>query len=103
MSFFSFFRLAWILIIFGLAVYTINALFIKERIQFNLLALLPESQTETMQSVRQLMDETDISRQILILIGHPNSKTSRAGLIHKPFLKIIKTFFKTYPLIAQAF
>lgn len=106
MSFFSFFRLAWILIIFGLAVYTINALFIKERIQFNLLALLPESQTETMQSVRQLMDETDISRQILILIGHPNSKTSRAGLSHLrqelkyvslPFLENnTQTLFKDY-------
>ncbi len=68
---------AWLVIILALAAYDFQALFMQKRVQFDLMALLPESKTAAMKEVGQLMEEANFLGRIVIFVGHPQATTSQ--------------------------
>ncbi|NCP62653.1 MAG: hypothetical protein GW748_05000 [Alphaproteobacteria bacterium] len=110
-KFYHFLRFSWLALLLILTGISLK----NKTIQFDLLALLPDSKTEKMLHVRHFTDDTDISKQVMILVGHQNKdkaqealKTLRQGLKtsgpalvenNSKFLeKSYKTLFRTlYP------
>ncbi len=80
LPFFSGLSWAWFFLILVLATYDIKSLFFEKTVQFDLMALLPESKTESMKATNQLMDETNLSGRVLILVGHQNSSIALSAL-----------------------
>jgi predicted exporter len=70
----------WLVIILALASYSIHSLFIQDKIQFNVLALLPEGKTEPMRAVSDFMKDTELSNRVVILLGHKDPKLAKAAL-----------------------
>ena len=82
-KFYHFLRFSWLALLLILTGISLK----NKTIQFDLLALLPNSKTEKMLHVRHFTDDTDISKQVMILVGHQNKdkahealKTLRQGL-----------------------
>ncbi|HUX78827.1 MAG TPA: hypothetical protein VMW10_03640 [Alphaproteobacteria bacterium] len=78
-SFFSAFGLLWFLVILTLAAYDTRGLFIEKKVQFDLMALLPESKTEALKVASQLMEEANVLGRVLILVGHPDPAASQSA------------------------
>jgi predicted exporter len=74
---FSLLSVAWFLLILALAAYDVRSLFFQKNVQFDLMALLPESRTEGMSAAKQLMEEVNLIGRVLILVGHQDAATSR--------------------------
>jgi len=72
----------WLAIILSLATYSAHTLFVQGKIQFDVLALLPEGKTADMKAVSQLMEDANLSGRLLILVGSPDAKTAKLALQH---------------------
>jgi predicted exporter len=72
---------AWLILILSLGAYQLHALFNKERVQFDLLALLPDSNTGNLTAVTQFMRDVNLSNRLLILVGHQDASKARSALI----------------------
>ncbi len=72
----------WGLIVLALAGFSYRGLSVEERIQFDILAMLPSSHSASIAEVRTLMDKSKITQQNLIFFGHPDPKESKQAL-HK--------------------
>jgi predicted exporter len=73
---YHFLRFSWIVLLLVLAGVSLK----NNTIQFDLLALLPDSKTEKMVQVRHFMNDTDLSKQVMILVGHKDPKTAQQAL-----------------------
>lgn len=70
---------AWLIFILALCAYSTNALLVQNRIQFDLMALLPEGESQNMKAVSQLMEDTKLTNQIILMIGHPDSTLAKTA------------------------
>ncbi|HBN22592.1 MAG TPA: hypothetical protein DD412_05080 [Holosporales bacterium] len=75
-GFYHFLRFSWLTLLLVLTGISLK----DQSIQFDLLALLPDSKTEKMVHVRQFMDDTDIAKQVTILVGHKDKKIAQKAL-----------------------
>ncbi len=73
---YHFLRFSWLALLLILTGISLK----NNTIQFDLLALLPDSKTEKMLHVRHFTDDTDISKQVMILVGHQNKETAQKAL-----------------------
>ena len=78
--YYSFAGWAWLLVIISLAAYSANALWTPGKIQFDLLALLPESKTQKMLAANQLMVDANLSGRIVILLGDENPVKAKQAI-----------------------
>ncbi len=72
--------LAWFAIIVSLTLYCAQSLLVEGKIQFDILALLPEGKTEKMRISNQLMDDANIPGRMVILFGHKDKDTALQAL-----------------------
>jgi predicted exporter len=79
---YTFLSWSWLLIILAFAIYDINSLFTQQKIQFNLMVLLPKNKSEEMKIANQFIENSKFMDRSLILIGH-----SDAGLAQSAFEK----------------
>jgi len=79
-SFYVLLSWSWLLLMLTFAAYDINALLTQKKVQFDLMALLPENKTEKMKVAHQLMENSNFMDRALILIGHSNPAIARAAL-----------------------
>ena len=75
------FAIIWLAVIACLGAYSSQALFMKGKIQFDLLALLPEGQTKNMRLSNELMDDGNISGRLVITFGHENGEQAKGALL----------------------
>jgi len=68
---------AWLFLILLFAVYDTRSLFFENKVQFDLMSLLPKSKTETLKTLNNLMDEANIAGHVLILVGHKDATVSQ--------------------------
>lgn len=73
LPFYSIFAWCWCVLVVLLALYDIRSLFFEKKIQFDLMSLLPQSHSEKMLTLNQLMDENNIAGHVVILVGHKDS------------------------------
>lgn len=79
-QFHRFLSILWIAIVLGLAGFNYQALVLEDRVQSDILAMLPSSHSSAITAVRTLLDDTKITQQSLILIGHDDPKISKNAL-----------------------
>jgi predicted exporter len=79
-SFYVLLSWSWLLLMLTFEAYDINALLTQKKVQFDLMALLPENKTEKMKVATQLMEHSNFMDRSLILIGHSNPIIARAAL-----------------------
>lgn len=77
--YFSILSWIWLFIVIAFSVYDAEVLFIQKKVQFDIMALLPESKTETMKAASHLMKEAGFTNRVLIFVGHPDAATSQAS------------------------
>ncbi len=71
-----FLRFFWLLALLSLG----TIAFKNNSIQFDLLALLPDSKTEKMSRVKSFMEDAGFSKQVVILLGHPHQDKAQQAL-----------------------
>lgn len=74
----------WLLVMMGLCTYNFNALVFQHRIQFDLMALLPEGNSsrdnQNLKAVNHLMADSKLTSQVIIMVGHENQTTAERAL-----------------------
>lgn len=75
------FALAWLTVIISLGIYNARQLVDAGKIQFDLLALLPQGKTENMRLSKELMDDGNISGRLVIAFGHEDREQSKQALL----------------------
>jgi predicted exporter len=73
-------RCLWLIFIVTLGVYLILALFNQNRLQFDLLDLLPVSKSNDMQAAKLFMQEARLSNKALFVFGHKNSAVLQVAI-----------------------
>ncbi len=71
---------AWLALVLGLCAYNTHALVVQNRVQFDLMALLPEGDSQNMTAVSQLMADTKLTNQVILMMGHPNAPIAKEAL-----------------------
>jgi predicted exporter len=66
----KFLRYAWLICILMLTCFCAWALFSQNRVQFDLLDLLPQSNTKEMQASRLFMQDNDLAGSFVLMLGH---------------------------------
>lgn len=77
---FHFFALAWLAVILFLGAYNAKNIFEEGKIQFDLLALLPQSKTENMRQSNEFMADGNVSGRMVFAFGHENEEKSKEAL-----------------------
>ena len=76
----KFYSFVWLVIVLSLAAYNALMFFTPGKIQFDLLALLPESQNHKMVAAKQFMTDANLAGRIVILFGDENRTTAKQSL-----------------------
>lgn len=74
--------LAWLAVIIALGIYTVKALLVESKIQFDLLALLPQGKTEEIRLANEFMDDGNVSGRLVIAFGHMDAAKAKHALEH---------------------
>jgi predicted exporter len=72
--------ITWLLTMIGLATFCVQALVSHDKVQFDILALLPKSQTKGSELAQQFMEDAQLSRQLIVLIGHNDPGKAKLAL-----------------------
>ncbi|WP_010298462.1 MMPL family transporter [Candidatus Odyssella thessalonicensis] len=72
--------MAWLISLLALAIYDYQKLSTPGKIQHDLLALLPASRTEAMTDIKLFMEDINLSKRVIILLGHPDPAIAKAAL-----------------------
>lgn len=72
--------LAWLSLIVGCTLYCAHALINQERIKFDILDMLPASQSESISQTRRMISDANITQRVVFLVGHHDSKVANASL-----------------------
>ena len=73
--------LVWLAVIISLGIYNAKTLFAEGKIQFDLLALLPQGKTENMRLSNELMQDGNISGRLVIAFGHADGEQAKQALL----------------------
>ncbi len=76
-----FLAISWLFAIIFLGIYSAQTLLIKGKIQFDLLALLPEGKTENLRLLNELMDDGNVSGRLVIIFGNENKEQAKKALL----------------------
>lgn len=74
------FGFAWLLLVLSLGLYNTQTLFVQGKVQFDLLALLPEGKTEKMRLSNKLMDDANLVGRVVIVMGHEQKDKAKSAL-----------------------
>ena len=85
----------WLILVLTMAGYTSYALLENKHIQFDLLALLPESENKHTKAAQQFLDHSNASEKVIILIGGKDSEKAE-----KAFLRL-RQHIKNLPNLIQ--
>ncbi len=70
----------WVVLLLTFGIYDVHSLLTQKKVQFDLMALLPEKRTEEMRVSHQLMEHSKFMDRFLILIGHSNATHAQSAL-----------------------
>lgn len=72
--------LAWLTIILALGCYSVRSLNQEGKIQFDLLALLPQGKSENLRLSNELMEDANLAGRIVIAFGHEDEGQSKEAI-----------------------
>lgn len=71
----------WLFLLIGLVVFTTTALRSPHQLQFDLLSLLPDSHQEETQEITKVLNESGLSNQFVVLVGHEEADKAQKAYI----------------------
>lgn len=74
------FAFLWLAVVIFLGIFNFQNLLDEDKIQFDLLALLPQGKTEKMLLSKQFMEDGNVYGRIVIAFGHENEELSKRSL-----------------------